>query len=170
MTKKQIIKKIEASMNEITEKINDYSIDFLDDYAGLEVRYLRDLIDEFADNNISVYYSDQRKYYNDHYKECNDALLNYGYDLNELLKECGDLDGIICRAGAIGEYDAIYTQLIEDEKAIIEYLRLYNLLQIINELSIKKIEKYFENILFDCSGCDYGYIPLIKEDFERAFE
>ena len=119
-----------ALREEIATGVNSTTIDFLE---GVPSGYIDDAVNEYADSNISIYYADQRKFYFDNTELCENALQEYGYTgetLADLLKECGDLDGLICRAGAVGEYASICRDIWDDNEelrqlyAIDEILRL----------------------------------------------
>lgn len=104
---------------ETSEQVSDYSLDFLSDYSLENIHYLSDCFNEFADNYISVYYSDQFKYYEEHTTECEDALLEL-YDgesiANKIKKE--GLYNLCCLAGVCGQYNEITCDLWEHEENI----------------------------------------------------
>lgn len=89
--------------------------------------YITDCVHEFADNNTSIYYNDQREYYYNNSDACMNALKDCGYSLDEFIKEGYDLDDLICKAGAIGEYNAIYNELWDDVENILK-LKLIDLI------------------------------------------
>lgn len=101
--------------------MNNYTINFLRDLNGERPQYLSYAFHKFADSNTSIYCSDQREYFYDHEDECEEALFSlYGKGgVGELAKEKG-LDGLICYAGALGEWDAILNELLEDKNEIEE--------------------------------------------------
>lgn len=144
MNKKELLENIKK---ELEERTSDYALDFVADYdlKHLSSDYLGDCFHEFADNNTSIYYSDQRKYFEEHSTECEDALLEL-YDgdfLAEKIKKEG-LDSLLCFAGAIGEYDAIYNELANDEENIkkllvIRYLLKYDLYFIETEEELNEL-------------------------------
>lgn len=139
---KKDIQTLEKIKKDILENnINCYSVDFCECYDKTNINYLCDAFCEFADNNTSVYYYDQRNYYNEHSQECENALINCGYDLNDLLKECGSLDGVICKAGAIGEYEAILNALYNDEDEIKQLLAINYILD-----NFEMIKRQYKNI------------------------
>ena len=120
---------LEELKTKFESEINSVSIDFINDHDLSDSQYLCDAFSEFSDSNTSVYYCDQRTYFNEHQEECEDALLElYDSDsLADIIKTRG-LDGLICHAGAIGEYESIYHQLNEDENSICILLVINHLL------------------------------------------
>lgn len=101
--------------------MNSHSIDFCGcHYYG----YFDDCFAEYADSNTSIYYNQQRDYYYNHVDECMAALREYDYSLDDLIKQGLDLDEIVCKAGTVGEYKAIYNELCDDKKNIIKVLAI----------------------------------------------
>ena len=116
----QIIKAyLEDIKSDLEAKMNDISLDFVSDYDIESDYYISDLFSECADNNISVYCSDQREYFNEHPEECESALLSLycGEDLADYIKKNG-LSGLLEHAGVCGWYETNYNQLGEDEENI----------------------------------------------------
>ena len=114
---------LEQLFNETYSELNESSKDFVGDHSADESSYLSDAFMEFADSNTSIYYSDQRQYFNEHTEECENALLEL-YDSDSIadyIKKNG-LDGLICHAGAVGEYDSIYRELSDNEDEICQCL------------------------------------------------
>lgn len=114
--------KIEELKREIEQYAEEQVLDFVSDYELQNINYLDDSFREFADNNTSLYYSEQREYYNEHRNECEDALLEY-YDgdfiANKIKKE--GIDSLICFCGAIGEYNNIFNELSQNEEDVKNY-------------------------------------------------
>ena len=129
--------------------------------------YLDDLISEYADNNASIYYSDQRNYYFENTDICLEALDMFGYSgesLQTLLKDCGDLDGLICKAGAIGEYYQNENHLQEDKENIIVCLLLEYILKNWEELTQKQLKnKDFSEIITICEDVNINQIERISD-------
>lgn len=153
------MKNIKDLLNQIKEDLeqeaSDFVLDFVSDYEASDSVYLCDAFTEFADNNTSIYYCDQRAYYNEHAQECEDSLtmLYSGEDLAQLIKERG-LDGLICYAGAVGEYEAIYRELSDNEETIkkllvVRYLLKHDLFTLseqdidtlLNDVSVANIDR-----------------------------
>ena len=111
--------RLEGIKRELEEGLNSISLDFLGDHDLTDSSYLSDAFTEYADGATSIYYSDQRAYFNEHSTECEDALLELydGESLAKIIKEQG-LDSLLCLAGACGEYNANYADLSEDEENI----------------------------------------------------
>lgn len=136
-------------IKETTEKkMNDYSLDFVSDYEIDSSSYLSDAFTEWADNNISVYYSDQFNYYEEHATECEDALLELydGESIADKIKKEG-LYNLCCLAGVCGQYNEITGQLYEDEESIKKLLVIRYLIK--NDIYIltdEKLEKLLEEV------------------------
>lgn len=113
--------------------------------------YLCDAFHEFADSNTSIYYTDQKNYYLDHEEECDDALLEL-YDaesITELIKDCG-VAGLLCKAGALGEYAAIYNELSDAEKEIRQLLALNYLIDNYDEFDDNLTAEKVDAMVRDC--------------------
>ena len=136
--------------NELSNNLSDYSLDFINDYSLGSYGYICDAMSEFADNNTSIYYSEQRKFYYDNTELCENALIDYGYDLNQMLKEGSTLDDLICKAGAIGEYmqiENILNDELEDiiKILIIDYIEANNIqcdVEILDNIDTYKLQKF----------------------------
>lgn len=126
MRKEEIKERIEEIKEEISGSwAADFVADWWDSLAG--IRYLSDAVSEYADNNVSIYYCDIDKYYQEHIKESSDALKEYGYNLSDF----EDLEEA-CRKGAqIAEYDEIYRDIMQYEDELEE---LQELLEELNEI------------------------------------
>ena len=134
-------------MEDLKKYMNDISTDFIYSYGLESYGYICDSFNEFADSETSIYYSEQKEFYNNNVELCEQALLDYGYNLNDMLRNGDTLEDLICRAGAIGEYQQNISLLYEDEKEIIlylicEYVNSNNLL----ELTIEDIESIADTI------------------------
>lgn len=144
------MEKFENLRKEIEEGLNDYSLDFVVDYSWNSYGYISDAISEFADRNTSIYYSEQRKFYYDNTELCENALLDFGYDLNQMLREGDTLDDLICKAGAIGEYmqiENILNDELEDiiKILIIDYIEANNIqcdIDILDNIDTYKLQKF----------------------------
>lgn len=152
-TTKELIEKLEKELNDLQYQLPDHAFDFVEYYKGQEVKYLSDLFSEYADNNTSIYYYQQRNYYNENTDQCLDAIkCNYRSlaDFLACFPDIEDLDDAICKAGAIGEYEGIYQELSENEEDIKKCLYIYLLLEELkkkSEYSFFKLRKIFKMIL-----------------------
>ena len=148
------MKKLEEIKEEIKSNLSDYSLDFANCYDFESNEYISDAISEFADSNTSIYYADQRKFYYENTDLCENALLEYGYDLNELIKDGNTLDDLICKAGAIGEYAYIQQTIngeLEDvlKLILINYIIENNIecdIDILDNINIYQLD-YFSDLL-----------------------
>ena len=142
---------LEDMRRELKEGLNEISRDFINDHQIDSFSYLSDGFREVADQYTSIYYSDQRDYFHEHPIECENALLDlYDSDsLADFIKKEG-LDGLICRAGACGEYEANLNELCEDENKIKRVLACEWLLDRLDEItaSTDEIESAFDEL--DC--------------------
>lgn len=100
----------------------DYTKDFIEQYGEClkEGKDFYDMAREFADQNVSFYYDDNRNYYFDHEEECMSALRSWGYNLDDF----ETLSDAITKAGQLGEYMEIFNEIIDNEDEIMEYLDL----------------------------------------------
>ena len=140
-----IKERLEQIKKETEEATSERALDFVGDYSIENINYFSDCVQEFADNSISVYYSDQFKYYEEHPTESEDALLEL-YDPNsiaEMIKKNG-LYCLCCHAGVCGEYNEITSDLYQEEENIKRLLVVRYLLK--NDL-FNITEEQLEEIL-----------------------
>lgn len=130
MTQEQIKNYLEQIKKELESESSNSALDFVGDYSLDCLHYLSDAFHEFADNQISVYYSDQFKYYEEHATECEDALLELydGDSIADKIKKEG-LYNLCCLAGVCGEYNEITGELYNDEENIKKLLIIRHLLK-----------------------------------------
>ena len=120
--KKENFEKLEDLKMELENCLDDYSVDFANCYPLDSYGYITDAVSEFADSHTSIYYNDQRDFYYNNTKLCEETLLDYGYSLDEMLKEGNTLDDLICRAGAIGEYRHIEETINNELEDVIKLI------------------------------------------------
>lgn len=144
MNNEEMLKQLKE---DIASSLSDNSKDFISDYSLENIHYLSDYFHEYADGNVSIYYNEQRNYYYEHSEECDDALLNYGYDLAKEIKERG-LDGLICFAGMLGEYEEIYAELSNEVEDILKSLVIDYLLsrEDCDLISVKQLNEILQEI------------------------
>lgn len=123
------IEEIKKEIEELTEELNDWQKDFINDYDLTDIDYLSDCIAEFADSNVNIYYSDIEEYYRDHITESSEALKEYGYNLSDF----ADLDEAMHKGSQIAQFMEIETELYEDN-------RLEELQQLYEELEAAEAE------------------------------
>lgn len=138
---------LENIKKELEETANDSTLDFVSDYEADSSAYLSDAFTEWADNSISVYYSDQFKYYEEHATECEDALLEL-YDGDSIAKKIkrDGLYSLCCLAGVCGEYNEITGELYQDEETIkkllvVRYLLKYDIYNLTAEQVAEMLEE-----------------------------
>ena len=148
---------LEGLKERIENEVDGYSIDFVNEHSATDNDYIDDDMRDFADNNTSIYYSDQRAYYNEHSSECDDALLEL-YDADSIAQEIKDngLDYLICKAGALGEYEAIYRALYDDKENILTLIAINYLLDNFDEWEEVFTDEEVDDLLseVECMDCD----------------
>ena len=150
---------MEKLKKEIERNLSDYSLDFANCYSLESGAYISDAINEFADNNTSIYYSDQKEFYYNNNDLCNNALIELGYDLNQMIKDGSSLDDLICKAGAIGEYCAIENTLNSELEDIIKLM----IINYVIENNIKCDIDILDNINVYQNERFSDLIDLVKE-------
>ena len=137
---------VKKLLEEVRGELSDNSKDYVDNQDINSDDYFSDSFAEYADNNTSYYYSDQRKYYLEHSSECDDAFseLYSDKDIGIMARE-GGVEGLIYEAGKIGEYVSIGNDLQDNLLNICKYLALEYL---INKGFIEMPEENIEN-MFD---------------------
>lgn len=122
------IKRIEELRKEIEElenQLNDRGLDFYNNYDITSMRYLSDNFHEYADSNVSIYYSDIEEYYKNHITESCEALKEYGYTLNDF----EDLEEAMHKGSQLAEYNEIYSELSENESIFEELIEKFEELE-----------------------------------------
>ena len=112
------IEELKAEIEELENQLNDRGQDFYNDYDITSTKYLSDLFHEFADSNVSIYYSDIEEYYKNHITESCEALKEYGYTLNDF----EDLEEAMHKGSQLAEYNEIYSELAENEEIFLEII------------------------------------------------
>lgn len=144
------IEKLEERKEELKSIMNDDSIEMANDYSIDNDNYFDDIVSEYADNNTSIYYNEQRQFYNDNVEFCEDAFKEFGYDIKEMFEDGMTLDDLVCKCGQIGEYKRIQDNLYED----IENIKLMMLLNYcidnnITNITIEGLENIAERYVND---------------------
>ena len=154
------MEKFKNLKKEIERNLGDYALDFVDGRRVEDDVYISDAISEFADNNTSIYYSDQREFYYKNSDLCDDALVEYGYSLDDMIKEGYSLDDMICKAGAIGEYSTIENNLYSEIDNILKLL----LINYIIDNNIKIDVEVVENVEYYKMNCFSDLLDLLEEN------
>ena len=160
--------KLFTYLEELTDKANSISVDFSNGYYIESDSYISDIFHEEADSQTSVYYSEQKEYYLDHSEECERALLEY-YDngsLADIIKREG-LEVLICKAGAVGEYQFNLECLYEDKEKIIKIMLINHVLENL-ELYKKYSDDELIKIIDDSDLEDYETFSEYCEYLENA--
>ena len=119
------LQELRDTLETIKKYMNDISLDFINDYKNINSSgYINDAMIEHANENVGVYYYEQRDFYNNNVELCSRAFYEDGYDVNEMIQEGYTLDDITCKAGASGWYRQNLEELYEDESEIIKALAL----------------------------------------------
>ena len=106
------IEKLQEEIKDLKEQLNERQQDFAEQYDLLDTDYLSDDIMEYADQNTSIYYSDQKEYFEQDTQRATEALKELGYTLDQF----DDLEEAICKAGACAEYLDIEEELYEENR------------------------------------------------------
>lgn len=154
---------------ELLENMNGASIDFINDYDNAlnSNYYLSDIINEFADNSISVYYSDQFNAYEEDPTAAEDSLLELydGDSIIDIIKKEG-LYNLCCKAGVCYEYKRITGELYEDEDNIKKLFIINYLLDNDIPLTREKIDA----LLIDAEGAAINRTSELKDIIDEYME
>lgn len=169
MTNEELKKELELMLEELKERLeNTYALDFVEEHDSSEENYLTDAIAEFADNRTSVYYSEQREFYNDNTEDCDNALLEMmdAESMVNYIKEYG-LDRLMCYAGSLGKYTAIENDLHDNENEIVKILAIKYALEHLEEITdAKKVWSKIDDLTaYDVQRFnDIEYIVALNEE------
>lgn len=146
---------LERQINNTKCDLNDYAKDFVKNYKYNDINYLCDTFSEFVDNNISIYYYQQKEFYKNNKDLCNDALLEF-YDekgIIDIIKK-GGLEELMYKAATCGEYMHISNQLYDNSYEIKKILSLERMVEDLEsgELELYNIEgeEDIEYLLDEC--------------------
>lgn len=109
---------LEDLKNETREEIGTDAAYLAADYEGCS-SYICDAIQERADSETSIYYSDIIKYISEHVEEVNEAIEEFGWD------GCGS---DLYKAGQMAEFIQIERAYMEQESGIIRYAAIMDLI------------------------------------------
>ena len=148
---------IKELQENIKDGMNDFSIDFCADYCFSYPEYLDDAMREYADNQASVYTSDQEDFYFKHRDFCDQVAADFCL-LESFDPRHDSIGDLIAKAGAWGEVEYNYNQLSEDAESI----RLLFALQRLDELNFdsitaeewERVQDYANEDEDDISGLD----------------
>ena len=180
MNKLEEIKILNEKIQEIKSNLNSISRYFVEDYKNQEIYYIDDEFNSYADNHVSIYYDEQRDYYYNNIDACNGAIREFYINFSEFAKSCEsdiyDLDDLICKAGALGEYRELYNALYDDSDEIKACLFLYEVIRVLQEsekeiLNDDEMEELTGNILHEKSFSWYD-VDGIEEfkDLNKVIE
>lgn len=171
MNKLEEIKILSEKIEEIKSNLNSISKDFIEDYKNQGIYYIDDEFNRYADSNTSIYYDEQRDFYYNNIDACNGAIREYYINFSEFAKSCEDdiydLDDLICKAGALGEYREFYNSLNDDSDKIKASLYLYEVIRVLEAsegelLNDDEMEELTGNILHEKSFSWYD-VDAIEE-------
>lgn len=111
MNKMERIEELRKEIEELESQLNERGQEFYNDYDISSIEYLSDAFHEYADSNVSIYYSDIEEYYKNHIQESSDALEEFGYNLSDF----EDLEEAMYKGSQLAEYNEIYSELSENE-------------------------------------------------------
>ena len=162
------IELLKAKRDDLSNSVSAVAQDFVDSYEATSSAYICDAFQEFADSQTSVYYSDQRRYYNEHSSDCEDALMEL-YDpdgLAAIIKESG-IDGLLCKAGAVGECMALENDLNSD----FEKIKIILALDYIIEHGLLFNEERLSDLMLELEDIDQDdYTDAIRDAIENNLE
>lgn len=159
---------LKAKRDDLSSNISTVAQDFVETYEATSSAYFCDAFQEFADSQTSVYYSDQRRYYNEHPSDCEDALMELysPEDLADIIKKEG-LGGLLCKAGAVGEYQSIENDLYND----FEKIKIILALDYIIEHGLLFNEERLSDLMLELEDIDQDdYIDVIRDAIENNLE
>jgi hypothetical protein len=172
---KEIMKKevlsveaLQAMRDDLSNSVSASALDFVETYEATSSAYFCDAFQEFADSQTSIYYSDQRRYYEEHSSDCEDALMElYGPNgLAAIIKESG-IDGLLCKAGAVGEYQSIENDLNSD----FEKIKIILALDYIIEHGLLFNEERLSDLMLELEDIDQNdHIDAIRDIIENNLE
>lgn len=171
MRKEEMKEWLEERKEGLKGGMNDLSIDFASDYDLNTSSYFCDLLTEYADNQVSIYYDDLFEWCKYNYEYIEEAVAEFGIDERNF-----DFVGII----KSGQFLYNERQLFEDEKEIVELMVVNYLLEneeeIERELEESELEEMFEEIESQFDNCERlenlidivnEYIKIKDEDDEE---
>lgn len=150
---------MENIIKELENKMNDYSVDFVNDYYNADSMYLCDAISEFADSNTSIYYSEIMDFIAKNPEAVNNAINEFGWN------GCGN---DIYKAGQMAEYQDIQNDIYADLDNVIKliaYKKAYHNYDIINPTE----QQYKDIDDIDCEGIDTDSRIEDIEDYVKSF-
>lgn len=130
MDKMKRIEELKNEINDLYEQLNERGQEFYNDYDITSIRYLSDAFHEYADSNVSIYYSDIEEYYKNHIQESSDALQEYGYNLSDF----EDLEEAMHKGSQLAEYSEIYNEVAENEDIFNEIIEKLEEIEELEEL------------------------------------
>lgn len=145
MRKEDLKEWLEERKEDLKGGMNDLSVDFASDYDLNTSSYLTDLFNEYADNNVSIYYNDLIEWLKgggDDFVER--YVAEFGIDEKNF-----DLWGIVRG----GQFLDLQERLFADEKEIVELMVVNYLLnneeEIERELEESELEEMIEEVVDD---------------------
>lgn len=145
MNKKELFERLEERKEEIKKEINDISIDFASDYDLSASSYLCDLFTEYADSQVSIYYSDLLRWLSG---DGDEFIERYVAEFGIDEKNFNFWD--IVRGG---QFLDLQERLFADGKEIIELMTINYLLnneeEIEREIEERELEEMFDEIIDD---------------------
>lgn len=139
--------KLQQRQKELQESLCDNAFDFYNESSISDNLWISDAINDFADGKTSIYYADQKDYYFKHSSDCDEALLEIydGHSILDLIKKEG-IDGLVYKAGAIGEYRQIENDIYHDYEDIIRLLLLDYIIANHSDLDEDKVLEFIDYV------------------------
>jgi hypothetical protein len=125
MNKQERIKELKKEIEDLESRLNDWGKIFYEEWDITSIKYLGDAFSEFADGRVDIYYSDLEDYYEEHPKECLEALKEFGYSLDNF----SDLNDLIYKGAAVAQYQEVFTEVAENEYIFEELIEKFEELE-----------------------------------------
>ena len=168
MRKEEMKEWLEEKKEDLKGGMNDASVDFVSDYDLNSNSYLSDLVNEYADSRVSIYYGDLIEWLKgggDDFVER--YVAEFGIDEKNF-----DFWGIV-RGGQFLDFQE---RLFADEKEIVSLMVVNYLLEneeeIERELEERELEEMFDEIESQFDNCERleNLIDVIDEYIKRKDE
>lgn len=173
MTREQLKEKIYQEWLKCFEKIKTSESDilyyFVSDKSHQEIERLEDAMNEYANENISVYNEDHIQFVKDHLDICEEAMAFIG-GLEWVADGCESIKDLLHRIGLESIYYYNTKILTENKELIVNYLMLANLYDIANESkgNIYKLQRFLNDII--CGRLEYFDVDYIPQTYNQFLE
>ena len=161
MKKEELKEMLEERKEDLKGRMNDLSVDFASDYDINTSSYLCDMLTEYADNQVDIYYTDLIEWLKGNGDEFIERYVEeFGID-----EKSFDFWSVV-RGGQFLDFQE---RLLSDEKEIVELMVVNYLLEneeeIEKELEEKELEEMFDELESQFDDCERleNVIDIINE-------